>query len=256
MQTPNRSTDANSVLAAHDKRIREASGLLSRLYRKVLAEIGMNVYKWGFLLTQYLEDLAKNQEMTFEMISNERNNLRKGVFSLDMTFDMFVRAISILAPREAVFGVILEYGQFEEDHARLGRTTDKGHIEYNARATTVTASVDLMTPIGSDGKGKLSTLLANICTLLGKDVNNLNAEIDRYLSNPLLRAEVKGRKRGTEKGNLRRELPKDNITWDVFKKALRVLMPDNTTLFITLVWTRRSKSTIKLVIPTPKQIAD
>lgn len=225
-------TDINSMLSAPDKRIREASGLLSRLYRVALMELSITPYRWNFLLGCYLDKISKEREVTHAEITNERNNLRKGLNEPDMTFPMFVRGAEVLAPVSARFGVILEF--------------DDGKV--------VKSDVPMLEELPEEFKhlGKLSYLFRNICLALGKDVNNLNPEIDAYLSNELVRQTTQGRKRGNDKGNLRRELPGDNITWEVLKKGLRILAPVKTTIHVDFVWTRRRKTTHRLEIRTPK----
>jgi len=103
--------------------------------------------------------------------------------------------------------------------------------------------------------GKLSGLYQNLCAIMGKDVNHLEPEIEAYLCNSLVREDTKGRKKGNDKGNLRRELPGMQMTWDVFKKGLRVLAPNMTCISVELKWNRNRTTRHMLRIATPKKAA-
>jgi hypothetical protein len=225
-----RGSDISILLASHDKRIREASGLLSRLYRLTLLELSITPYKWNLLLTNYLDNLAHTQSLSQDKITNERNNLRKGLSEPDMTFEMLARGLKVLNPKEIHFDVELMFPQ----------------------NVTLTTTINMISPQNGE-QGKLTEMYSNILAMLGKDVNNLEPEIDAYLSNPLIREDIKGRKKGNDKGNLRRELPGMAMTFDVFKKGLRILAPDEVTMTIRLRWNRSRVTKHKLIIVTPKQ---
>lgn len=225
----NRGNDIYTMLASHDKRIREASGILSRLYRLTLLELAITPYKWNLFLINYLDKLAEEQSLSQDRVTNERNNLRKGLSDPDMTFEMLTRGLQVLNPKEMHFTVTLLY----PDDVKLNTTIDMQSVEEG-------------------GLGKLTVVYRRLCDMLGKDVNRLEPEIDAYLSNTLVREEVKGRKKGNDKGNLRRELPGDVMTWDVFKKGLRVLAPTETLVCVRLRWTRNRVTDHCLRIVTPK----
>lgn len=228
----NRGNDIYTMLASPDKRIREAHGILSRMYRLILWELGITPYKWNLLLINYLDKLTVQHSLTQDRVTNERNNLRKGLSDPDMTFEMLTRGLSVLDPRAMTFKVELHY----DDEVK------------------VLSSIDMLSP-NEEGLGKLTRVYQNLCGILGKDVNHLETEIDAYLSNGLIREEVKGRKKGNDKGNLRRELPGDAMTWDVFKKGLRVLAPNTTYISVVLKWNRNKSTTHMLHIATPKKSA-
>lgn len=226
-----RGNDINLILASADKRVRETSGLLSRLWRNMLIELGITGYKFNIFLANYLDKLSEGQSMSQDRITNERNNLRKGLADPDMTFDMFVRGLQLYAPREAHFEVELI---FDNEERILSKINVGDECE--------------------GGLGKLSYLYRDLLTQLGKDVNSLEKEIDQYLSNPLLRENTGGRQRGNDKGNLRRELPGENITWEVFRKGLRILDQQETILRVYMRWNRSRVTQHILRIPTPKKV--
>lgn len=229
----NRGNDIYAMLASPDKRINEASGLLSRLYRLTLVELGILPYKWNLLLINYLDKIAEEQNLTQDRITNERNNLRKGLNDPDMTFEMLTRGVLLFNPKEMHFTVELKFND----------------------GVTAWTDIDMLSSEES-GLGKLTIVFRKLCEILGKDFNKLEPEIDAYLSNDLLREEVKGRKKGNDKGNLRRELPGDNMTWDVFKKGLRVLAPTlSTTIGVKLKWTRSRTTHHALTIRSPVKTA-
>jgi hypothetical protein len=225
----NRGNDIITMLSSHDKRIKEASGILSRLMRLTWLELAVTPYKWNLLLINYLDKLAEEHSMSQDRVTNERNNLRKGLSDPDMTFEMLTRGMQVLNPKEMFFKVELKYDN----------------------EVTVVSKVDMLSE-EPDGIGKLTRVYRELCGAMGKDVNNLEPEIDAYLSNSLVREEVKGRKKGNDKGNLRREIPGDSMTWDVFKKGLRVLAPVETLVTVQLRWNRNRVTNHCLRIITPK----
>ena len=226
--------DIQGLLSAPDKRIREATGLLSRLYRLTLLELSLTPYRWGFLLDKRLDRFATETEATHDMISNERSNLRKGLNEPDMTYPMFCRGVDILDAKEAIFYVKLRW------------TDEDGVCLWATKEIVIGGKRD------QPELGDLTYLFRGLLGPLGKDVDNLGPDIDKYLSNPLVRSEIKGKKRGNDKGNLRRELKVDDITWHVFRKGLLVLGPDITELGIKLRWNARKVTTHKLEIRAPR----
>lgn len=222
--------DINTMLASPDKRIREAHGILSRMYRLVLFELGITPYKWNLLLINYLDRLTEANNLSQDRVTNERNNLRKGLSDPDMTFEMLTRGLSVLSPIAMKFEIELLY----DNEVR------------------VFSSVDMLSENEGD-LGKLSWLYQNLCSIMGKDVNKLEPDIDAYLSNELIRENTKGRKKGNDKGNLRRELPGKAITWDVFKKGLRVLAPSTTRISVRLKWNRNRETRHMLSISQPRK---
>lgn len=232
-----RGTDINTLLASHDKRYKEASGILSRLYRIILMQRQITPYKWNMLLTNYLDHLTELHNLSQDKITNERNNLRKGLNDPDMTFGMLTRGLAILNPKAMEFEVELLFA-------------DESNPEQIERS--VIECIDMLSEDDIE-LGKLSSLYRKLLTALGKDVHNLDKEIDEYLSNDLLREDTRGRKRGNDKGNLRRELPGADITWEVFKKGLRVLAPTETIIRVKLGWGRAKPSVHELRIISPKR---
>src|SRR5690606_2201322 len=140
-----RGNDINVILASADKRVRETSGLLSRLWRTVLIELGITPYKFNIFLANYLDKLAEEQSMSQDRIANERNNSRRGLADPDMTFEMFTRGLALFNPREMHFEVDLLF----VDGRKL------------------TSKIDMLGP-HKDGLGKLTYLYRNILSIMGK----------------------------------------------------------------------------------------
>lgn len=221
-------TDITSVLVSPDKRVREASDVLSRMYRTILANRALGWQKWNTLLTHHLERSYGGVMMSIDKITNDRGNLRKALGAPAMTWPTFVKGIDIFNPEEAHFKIVLDY-----DDVSIGH------------------EVNILEEGPEGAPGKLSQIFRSLCEQSGKDYRNLSSEIDAYLNNPRYRVKTHGRQRGNDKGNLKREVVRDDITFDVLKKGLKALNPNVTHFIVTLKWAPGRVSVHPLRINTP-----
>lgn len=230
MTPPSLDTDINLVLLSPDKKIREASDVLSRMYRLILRDCVVSWQKWSTLLTLHLDRTYKGRLVSMDKITNDRNNLRKGLGAPWMSFETFVKGIDVLNPETAELNIWLEMGD--------GKAI--GHV------------CDLKTITPENSNRELAKVFHGLCEALGKDPTNLSEDIDRYVNDPKRRAVFSGRQKGNDKGNLKRELSRDSMTFEVFKKGLRILNPVVTHFEITLKWTEDRVTRHHLKINSPK----
>lgn len=221
-------TDINAVLMSPDKRVQEASDILSRMYRTILRNNVLGWQKWNTLLTHHLDRSYGGVPVSIDKITNDRGNLRKALGALSMTWPTFCKGMDILNPQKATFKIILETHQGE-----------------------VSEEIDILKPTEEGEVGALAILFRSLCEQTGRDYTNLSTEIDAYLNNPRYRVKTHGRQRGNDKGNLKRELVRDDITFDVLKKGLRALDPVVTHFIVTMTWTPTRVTTHPLRINTP-----
>lgn len=104
----------NHLLQDPDKQVVEAKGL-ARLFRQMLAELGVNPMKWHQLMNAYLNDPRNRVPKDSRAKSSTRGNLNKELMKSRMTWKNFERGIRFLNPVEAEFSVKLKW--------RGGRTT-------------------------------------------------------------------------------------------------------------------------------------
>lgn len=222
-------TDINLVLLSPDKRIREAGDVLSRMYRTILRDNVVSWQKWSTLLTLHLDRSYEGRTVSMDKITNDRNNLRKGLGSPWMSFETFLKGIDILNPEEASFEVRLDMGG----------------------GTEVAVKCDLKEVKPQDSSAELAKMFDKLCSQLDKDPNDLGDEIEAYINDPSVRVMASGRQKGNDKGNLKRELSRKTMTFEVFKKGLRVLRPQVTHFETSLKWTAKRSTVHRLRINSP-----
>lgn len=89
----------NRVLGAQDKRAREADGVLSRAFRKIMAEMGVTMELWEGNMKRYLQDPRNRIPQNSKDISSARGNLVKELVRGDMSWKVFVKALKFLGPK-------------------------------------------------------------------------------------------------------------------------------------------------------------
>lgn len=97
------------MLDRDDKKASEASGILSKVFRKVLAEIGVTPSRWNQLMHAYLEDPRNRVPRNPRMRSSTRGNLNKELSKPNMTWNNFEKGIRFLNPIKAEFTIKLSW---------------------------------------------------------------------------------------------------------------------------------------------------
>lgn len=103
-----------------NKKAEEATGLLSKMYRKILSDIGMNSSMWNKLMLKYLDNPQNRVPRSARGRSSVRGNLNKELAKEDMTWANFEKGLRFLNPIRCEFSVKLHFGN--------GRKTDHTFI--------------------------------------------------------------------------------------------------------------------------------
>lgn len=105
----------NAMLTDPQKRVGEATGILSKLFRKILIELNVTPVKWNALMNAYLNDPRNRVPRDNRGRSSTRGNLNKELRKPAMTWANMEKAIRFLNPLKAEFTIKLTW--------RGGRTT-------------------------------------------------------------------------------------------------------------------------------------
>lgn len=104
------SEDLNRLLVSPTKEQNEARGVLARLWRCVLMDIGMTPSVWHRLMTSYLNNpengIAQNDG---KRKSSTRGNMNKALGKQTMSWKTFITGIRFLSPVSAEFEIRLKW---------------------------------------------------------------------------------------------------------------------------------------------------
>jgi len=98
-----------TILERDDKGASKATGVLSLVFRKTLAELGVNATMWNKLMLGYLGDKRNRIPNNSRARSSTRGNLTKELSKPNMTWRNFEKGIRFLNPIEAVFSLHLTW---------------------------------------------------------------------------------------------------------------------------------------------------
>lgn len=117
-QTLNSTNEA--LLQLDDKGTSAATGMLSSIFRKILAELNMNPTKWNLLMGRYLNDPRNRVPRNSRSRSSTRGNLNKELTKPKMTWQNFEKGIRFLNPRKARFIVKLTWSTGKTSTHEIG----------------------------------------------------------------------------------------------------------------------------------------
>lgn len=222
------STPLTKMLASPDKLINEARDEITRLFRRILADLKVSPMQWRELMEAYLDNPILNIPKTVRDRSTERGNLNKKLSKPTMTWDVFKRGLIFLGVQAARFEVQL--------HWRKGRTT------LHSMPVNLLGSEPVVPPDPEDKKAarnELAYLFRQILVDVKVPPNRWNELMVRYLDNPRNGIPNTVRDRSTARGNLNKDLQRPTMTWKVFSKGIVFLSPKGFTLEVTLEWKDR-----------------
>lgn len=98
-----------TILERDDKGASKATGVLSLVFRKTLAELGVNATMWNKLMLGYLGDKRNRIPNNSRARSSTRGNLTKELSKPNMTWRNFEKGIRFLNPVEALFSLRLTW---------------------------------------------------------------------------------------------------------------------------------------------------
>jgi len=104
------SEDLNKILQSPNKQVHKATGVLSRLFRQILFDIGVDPLTWDKLMLRYLNDptngIPSNDN---SKRSSARGNLNKALGKPTMSWKMFITALRFLKPESVEFELKLTW---------------------------------------------------------------------------------------------------------------------------------------------------
>lgn len=98
-----------TMLASPDKGMSSAEGVLSRLFRQILADNNVGAYAWNNLMERYLNDDRNGIPKNGKDRSSARGNLGKELSRPAMTWKVFRKALQFLGARRIKFTVECEW---------------------------------------------------------------------------------------------------------------------------------------------------
>jgi hypothetical protein len=101
--------DDQDLLNDPDKRVREAKGVLSVLWRQLLMVLNIDGWRWDKLMRKYLADPHNGIQNNSRDRSSARGNLNKELKRDDMTWRVFLKALKFLDPIRVVFTVKITF---------------------------------------------------------------------------------------------------------------------------------------------------
>ena len=93
------SKELSRIINSATKEATNAKGALSRVFRQIMADIGMTHQYWGQLMKRYVEDPRNRVRQNSRDMSSARGNLAKELIRDDMTWAVFLKGMRFLNPR-------------------------------------------------------------------------------------------------------------------------------------------------------------
>lgn len=119
--------DDQDILNDPNKRVGEARGVLSVLWRQLLVARDIDGWRWDKLMKSYLADPRNGIQNNSRDRSSARGNLNKELKRDDMTWRVFLKALNFLNPVRVEFSVKITFqdGTTNEVRAKL---KDRGSV--------------------------------------------------------------------------------------------------------------------------------
>lgn len=89
-------TRINHLFDYDDRKVGSATGILSRLWRIMLAELNINNDNYPMLMTKYLDKRLKAGNRNVRALNTLRGNLNRQLAMPNMSFNVFLRALRVL----------------------------------------------------------------------------------------------------------------------------------------------------------------
>jgi len=106
---PHSTANMGSILNYNDQRDGEPVGILSRLFRKILAELNITPMVWNKLMNVYLNDSRNRIPRSSRGRSSTRGNLNKELKKSNMTWNNFEKGLRFLNPLRSTFTVEIQW---------------------------------------------------------------------------------------------------------------------------------------------------
>lgn len=105
----NEKNNIKNTLDKPDRGLRQATGELSKLFRKILFERDIEARQWDTLMRRYLSDSGNHIPDNSRDQSTTRGNLNKELNKRDMTWKTFVKGLKFLGAVSVKFSVTIKW---------------------------------------------------------------------------------------------------------------------------------------------------
>lgn len=206
-----------------------SDSILASLFRTILSDIGMDIYRFNGLLLKHLSRV--NSNLNIREISSIRGNLSNELLRSVMTWKVFIKGLLFLNVQKFDLNLTLESDQGQMSVHRMSVDTQ----QFSAIKNEDSVNPDYI----------LSDLFKQIRSDLKVTEKIFNENIVNYIrrSNIIDEKEI-----SSAKGNHKKELNRPHMTWRVFIKGLLFLNTDRFTLEICLHHLNRQMTTHSKVV--------
>ena len=224
------SRTVKELLADPLKGTNRAQGVLCYLFRHVLLWRKVNQFTWN-----------KRAKLYFEKPHNRDNpdkgNLNKALTSDDFTWGAFKKGIDFLNPVSATFMVNLTWksGRVSSYPIIIDPAENEADPKLNSFVEDADSDLfqDLKRPTNT-----LARLFRHIVATEQIDVTRWNALLETYVQNPLHGIPQNRRETSTAISTLQRELLGPRMTWNVFRRGILVMAPQEEEYVLEMRWTK------------------
>lgn len=144
--------DDDDLLSDPDKRVREARGVLSAIWRQLLAILSIDGFRWDQLMKNYLSDPRNGVRDNSRDKSSARGNINKELLKRDdITWRVFIKALNFLDPLHVVFSVriTMKNGKTHEVVATL---KDRNSMRLESSGVSPMRSQPSSAPVDDDDR--------------------------------------------------------------------------------------------------------
>ena len=178
--------------------IKNNTGILTRLFRKLLNDLNITVLSWERLMDAYVTDPRAGVPKKPGYESSEKTNLRKRLNANSMTWKSLLKGLDFLQCSKTIFTV--EVNEHYRGHCRFSRF-----------------------------KGKVNGLFevyGQLLNELGIDIPKWEQLMDAYLIDPRNNIPQTTKDRSSTRSKLAEVLLRsEQITWSSFQKGMKILQP-------------------------------
>jgi len=120
------SKEQRKMMDEPNKLITEAGDPLTKLFRLILRELGVDAPQWNRRLTKFLSSHLSRVPKNAKDIGQERNNFNRAIAKRHITFKTFQKAVQILGPIRYSMSITMEM----RDGRTIEIATDMGKNPY------------------------------------------------------------------------------------------------------------------------------
>lgn len=211
-----------------------AQGILCYLFRTALLWRGIGQIVWNKKATKYFEKPHNKDKPV------DKGNLNKALIADAMTWGSFMKGVDFLSPVEAVFDITLGWKDKPATTYRI--ILDPAENEDDPVLNTFEY---VETDVFANQKKPVSILARLYRNILYKegivDMEQWSKLVDDYIGNPLNGLTSDSGTKGSHASSIRRDSLDTRMSWNSFRRGIKVLNPISESYTLTLYWTKDPK---------------